>query len=443
MEQCLICTADVAEELQCKWCRNQCHFLCAFGCPVRSEKNQAYFSKGNFACPVCVVGRNNVLTIKAVSTNQTFNQNQNATDFELKNISNITLPIHKEGEYDAESEVSVNGDDDKDTAEAAPPPTPKQTVEAANEVDGVPVTDDFAPIHPGDVTRSKRLSLILNTLKNLPDHKKILILGDSNTHGVRGEDVDPENGTVAVRSFGGLCIVAAVHALQKYKFSYRNIKKVVWSLGTNDALHSHEHCSDDSHKYIKALYKESSRVFPKATVGFILPFSGISGVSEDFKNGLDRALKELCPKIKRHYPPSMRNKMSKGGVHINFSGKRTYIEFLMRQFTKCKPQQQPNTQSRSPPHEPKAGGNDLNPRGRERARDNFRARGPPRFSEERAPPQQSSFMPTNLGTDQQRYMPTQGHPSYSAHELAEVLGHIMMMHRRGLQQQYSLTGQWG
>ena len=151
-----------------------------------------------------------MLAIKAVSTNQTFNQQQNATDFKLNNVSDLSLG----SEADTESEGSVDAGDSHSESE-----TPEEVVEDSVRLEGVPGAEDLAPIHPGDVSRSKRLSMILNTLKNLPHHKKTLILGHSNAHGVKGGNVDPDNDTVAVRSFSGLCIVAAFNALQKHKFS--------------------------------------------------------------------------------------------------------------------------------------------------------------------------------------------------------------------------------
>ena len=400
--------------------------------------------------------------MKAVSTNQTYNTSQHAKHFLLdKNFLSGTRPtVAAEVHVDTAPATAVQGDSDDesdsevepvdgDTAEGERPPPPAN-LQQERDVEEEVATDDFVQIHPADVTRSKRLSLILNTLKNLPGHKTTLILGDSNTHGVHGDKVDPENGTVAVRSFGGLCIVAAVHALQKYQFSHKNIKKLVWSLGTNDALHRNQHCPDDSVKYIKALYTESARVFPKATVAFILPFAGIKGVSDEFRKDLDDVIKENCPKMKRHYPPSMRNKFDKGGVHINFAGKRAYVEFLMKHFTKCKPQQQYRTTAGPTTHEHSVGGSAQDVRGRENVRDNFRVNLHPTFSEQQVPPQ----LPTTLGAGQRSYAAAAAaplppaaappvHPSFIVRDIAEALTHIMMMRRHGPQQPYNVHGQWG
>ena len=458
MNQCLICSTEVNDvELQCKWCSRQCHFDCAFGRPVK--KNTAYFSNGNFACPVCIVGRNNDLTLKAVSTNQIHIQNQHATDFVLNKTlihdiaDDITDDEDLDGTNDGEDKeeaaelvdetaaaegdggsVPVNSGDaitpEVIVAETPSQPSPTRRVDEEQvELEG------FTPAHPGDVARSNRLSLILNTLKNLPDHKTTLILGDSNTHGVQGDKVDPESGTVAVRSFSGLCIVAAVLALKKYRYSYRNIKRLAWSLGTNDALHSKDHCSDDFEKYLKALYSESSRIFPQASISFILPFNGIPGVSGEFRKGLINALKIHCPKIWRCRPPSMVNKMKGGSVHINAEGKRAYINYLMANFTKCKPQQQSHPPARPPSHSS----------GRKTAggKENLRTRGPPRVSgppyvdRVPLPPHMSSSTP-EIGTGQQTQA---GHPSSMVHELAEALSHIMMIRRRG-PQPYSTQGPW-
>ena len=361
-----MCTLEVTEELKCKWCSHLCHFKCIIGREVKNVSNRAYFGHAkNFVCPVCIVGRNNVLTLKAMSANQAYIQLQHAVDFTLNLSSSASSP--------AGDRSSAAPSDDEDDVEAAephlepPPSTPVAAHVGQNNPDSPHVqqpdtvehpvherrqqdieaaTDECTP-SPGDVTRSKRLTSMLNTLHTMPHHKTTLIMGDSNTHGVSPTQVDPENDSVAVKSFGGLCIVAAVYALQQYKLSHKHVKRAVWSLGTNDALHEGEHCLEESDKYMKALYKETSRIFPKASVEFLLPFSGIQGVSEKFRQDLGKSLKINCPRIKVHHMPSMRNKLNKDGVHINWAGKRAYIEFLMKRFTKCNPQQQLNQQPQS------------------------------------------------------------------------------------------------
>ena len=50
------------------------------------------------------------------------------------------------------------------------------------------MVDDFGDIHDADKVRSKRLSFSLNTFKNLPDQKTI-VLGDSDHHGIVGDEV--------------------------------------------------------------------------------------------------------------------------------------------------------------------------------------------------------------------------------------------------------------
>lgn len=274
--------------------------------------------------------------------------------------------------------------------------------------------------------------MILNALKNLPDHKSTLILGDSNTHGIKGDQVDPVNGSVAVRSFSGLCIVAAAHALRKYKYSYRNVKRLVWSLGTNDGLHSNEHCHEDFETHIKALYRESSRIFPQARISFILPFTGITGVSVQFTKELVSALKIHCPKMWRCRAPSMVDRMTRGGVHINAEGKRVYTNYLMKNFTKCTPQSNPQPRPPSQNRGTNAARSAYSGRANVRARGPPRASGPPRVSQV-TPPPQSSSIPVNPAAVHQSPPAQPGHPSSMVHELVEALSHLMLMRRRGPQ----------
>ena len=191
--------------------------------------------------------------------------------------------------------------------------------------------------------------------------------------------------------------------------------------------------------HLKALYSESSRIFPQASLSFILPFKGITGLSE-FTKDLATALKLHCPQMWRCRPSSMVNKMTGGGVHINAEGKRSYTDYLMRVFTKCSPQIQ--SQPRPQPHNRgvNAARSGRKPAG---GKENFRVRGPPRASgpprESQVPPppppQIPSSIPSNPAASQQCPPAQAGHPSSMVHELAEALTHMMMMHRRGPQLQ--------
>ena len=391
-EECLICGEKApGDELSCKLCACHIHFVCAFGAPVK--RNKPDFRNGRYTCPVCVVSKDNKLILKAVCNNQRYIA-------EKSRIIEFKVPDSFFGPKSVEKEVSsvnvhVNTDDDTEVREApdvsalnlhpdsrddngtsgiigTPPPrvsqdycsdqhghTPvnsgnssrhtsrnrrhsrrTQSTSSTNET----LSDHFgelAPPHSADIARSGRLSFMLKVLKNLPSHVTTVLLGGSNEHHIKAKEVDPKHNAVAVRSSGGLCVVAAVLALQKYRnLPYQKIKNLVWSLGTNDALHgAEEHCPDDYPKYVELLYTESKRIFPNAIINFLLPFTAIKDVKADFRKDLIALLKEKCPQVKIHHPPSMRNMMARDGVHISEAGRSTYTDFLMSRFTTCKPGQ--------------------------------------------------------------------------------------------------------
>lgn len=336
---CLICGEDVKDQLDCKSCGCKAHFSCSYGAPVNNPRIATYFKNGDFRCPVCIISRNNGLVIKALTLNQ--------DHIKAGTNTNVIVP-----------DTGVVGDDDElaDVEEAvaeeleAPPPRVEDAVantvppnsSAAVASDTSSHTNDthipgVAPLHQADIKRSKRLSLILNTVKQVPDHVTTLILGDSNTHKVTGKNVDPQGNKVCVRSVGGLCIYAAVYALAKYDRVYTNIRRVSWSLGANDSIHGRDqHCVDDYPSHIKALYKETKRVFPRAQVSFIMPFTGIKSVTTDFRTNLQKLLKSHAPEIKILNPPNMSGMMLRDGLHINKEGKEAYINFLVKTFARQK-----------------------------------------------------------------------------------------------------------
>ena len=211
---CNICEEDVHDEFQCSSCKYQQHYICALGFDPPDElKNLDTTSK--FICAPCLVGSSYELLHRALDAHSKHSREK--SESHLSGISRVESVADADagGSDDATANELGTGDPE------SPRPRTSTTHSQVVEQTGV---ENFAPIHPADVARSKRLSMILNTLKNLPDHKTTLILGDSNTHGIKGDQVDPVNGTVAARSFSGLCIVAAVHALRQHKHPYRNIK---------------------------------------------------------------------------------------------------------------------------------------------------------------------------------------------------------------------------
>ena len=218
-----------------------------------------------------------------------------------------------------------------------PTATISDKVPPQQEMEGI--DSDVSPPHSEDIDRAKKLSTVLETLHILPDHVNTLVLGDSNTHKVLGKDVDPKANKVCVRSFGGLCIFAAAHALKEYdKTPYEKIKKLVWSVGVNDALHGDtQHCLEDNEKQIKLLFQHSNRIFPNAKVHFIIPFTGVKAVTPSYRKELEQRIKENTPDMKMHFPPNMSKMMLPDGVHINSEGKRAYINFLRQRFSKRKP----------------------------------------------------------------------------------------------------------
>ena len=336
----------------CALCDARAHFTCAYGAPLASARMRTYFLKGKYVCPICVVGRNSDLVLKAVSVNQQYLKNK-VTEFSLPTSLIDAAADWAQEENAAAEELSHNEvlpvpDDhtaDHDNLVAGgenrtPPPvntTVVNTTVACDPNEGSAfIADDMAPPHNACVGRSKKLSYILRALHRVPHHPSTVFIGDSHLHGVDGKDIDPIDDQVRVRSIGGLCVVAAVTALMQHKFVHKKFRSVVWVLGTNDALHAQEHCLDDRVKYLRMLYTESVRVFPSAVIHLVTPFSGLRGISESYLSDLVKDLKFACQRVKVHRPPSVRNKISRQGIHLNKEGREVFLAFLRSRFVRPK-----------------------------------------------------------------------------------------------------------
>ena len=207
---------------------------------------------------------------------------------------------------------------------------------------------DLAPLHNRDLFPSKKLGYVLNSLKNVPEYRSTLLIGDSNTHCVNQGEIDPTNRSVATRSISGLCVVSASHALKSYSYSYSKFKKVIYSIGTNDFLHKEDHCEGDWVKHLIDLVENTKRIFPRAHIHVILPFSGVPEVPQTFIKFMEQTLKSVCPQVKRHHTPSMHGHVRRDGVHLAPSGAAIYRDYLVRTFTKHQPVPLQNPSHNSP-----------------------------------------------------------------------------------------------
>ena len=193
-------------------------------------------------------------------------------------------------------------------------------------------TSATAELHEADVSRSKKLSYILNSFKNIPHHRNIAVIGDSNLHGVKESVIDSKTKQIVVRGCSGLCVPAAVHALKQYKHKYIHFKRVIWSLGTNDLLHKDQHCPDDWQCHLESLFNETKRVFPKAKIGFVMPFHGLPSIPQSYIKFINDSVKDASPSVKRYTIPTMKKKVKGDGVHITAEGAHVFESFMKKTF---------------------------------------------------------------------------------------------------------------
>ena len=311
--------------------------------------------------------------------------------------------------------------------------------------------------HERDITVAKKLTWILNAMKNIPAYRSTVVIGDSNTHFANQSEIDPESRSVAVRAVSGLCVVAAALALGEYKYSYKKVKKLAWCIGPNDYLHKQHHCEADWPVHLNNLIESCARVFPNASLTFILPFSGLPSVPMEFVNQFQHHLKSA--KVKWLKPPHMKNKVQEDGVHLNQLGKKQYISFLRKHFTKIPPGNSSTTHSIT--SEPSGGAvsRQQRPRKDSHGRQNTAPLQPP-TGESSRPSRSGSFrvnhsdfpvmssQQRSLGPPTQHPAPpsTQYHPAWVSHqegqvmkELSEVINRMMLLRRCGPHQPHGMN----
>jgi hypothetical protein len=185
----------------------------------------------------------------------------------------------------------------------------------------------MAPLHPSCEAKAKKLLLGLNNTKTLPKHATTLLIGDSLVHCINKQDC-PDS--LRVRSVGGLCISAFVRALKQRKRPLGGVKRLLLSLGVNDYLHRANHCRDDMEETFKAMGVEAKRVFPNAAVYYVLPYKGITKVTLQDMQELEKLVRSNCKRFKVFTPPSLVNLVSVGGVHAKKQGAKLLTEFYRK-----------------------------------------------------------------------------------------------------------------
>ena len=121
-------------------------------------------------------------------------------------------------------------------------------------------------------------------------------------------------------------------AEQQYKHKYSHFKRIIWSLGTNDLLHKDQHCPDDWQFHLDSLFKETKRVFPRAKIGFVMPFHGLPSVPQSYIKFISDSVKNASPTVKRYTTPTMKNKVKGDGVHITAEGAHVFESYIKKIF---------------------------------------------------------------------------------------------------------------
>ena len=349
-----------------------------------------------------------------------------------------STPVHRDVSPEKRPDETASVDVD---SKSAPPETPVRyrttqqrsvghTPSAPPKSPSISAGDsDFKTVFPADESRRiKRCKGALYGLRHLSRDIDTIIILDSNGRDVKGEDIDGLGDRVHVISIGGLCVAATTAALDEAQLLFPQIKRVVYSLGTNDRLHAEVHPGEMS-VYLEALNSATKSVFPECEIRFILPFSGIKGMSSEYLSFLKFSVQAVGWKVS--IPPSMKGKLvSPKLLHLKKPGRKQFISWLKQQFA---------------PRRSTSSANPINSVVKEHV-----VRQRPAINDQRAPVPETSYatvtmndrrapvMGTSYTADQQR--PHQYHGLAS--EIAAAISHVfnpawgrdMLQHRSGVQQ---------
>ena len=374
---CCYCSGLVQEEgLQCSNCHRKYHFRCGTGLDNITDRTISKALKDvTFKCSLCKVGEKNALIHTVITINQAFNEAKHRAEFHPGNLVEdvaivtdhpavetpaveVTEPVLPTQPGDGVPLVlpTQPGDgvppvlptqpgDGVQPVPGAEPGTNTNTGSREEEADtrrrGPSLSSNGTPgdvrnrfrtsVNKHELRRIKRCKGMLYGIKHVNPNTKTLLILDSNGRGVRDEDIDSD-GSISIKSVGGLCVSATTTALKECKVRYPQIKTLVFGLGTNDRLHARDH-PGNKEEYIKALDTAAKVVFPTASIQFILPFSAIKGLCDEFVQDLGKAITSSGVGWRQHKPPTMKGKlMPPNNIHLTESGRQAYIVWLRKVF---------------------------------------------------------------------------------------------------------------
>ena len=352
---CCYCSGLVQEEgLQCSNCQRKYHFRCGTGLDNITDRTITKALKDvTFKCSLCKVGEKNALIHTVITINQAFNEAKHAAEFHPGDlVEDVAIVTDHTPVAEATEPVLPTQPGD-----GVPPVLPTQPGDGVHPVAGaepgtreaeadtrrrgpslssngtpVDVRNRFrTSVNKHELRRIKRCKGMLYGIKHVNPNTKTLLILDSNGRGVRDEDIDSD-GSISIKSVGGLCVSATTTALKECKARYPQIKTLVFGLGTNDRLHARDH-PGTKEEYIKALDSAAKVVFPTAVIQFILPFGAIKGLCEEFIRDLGKAITNSGVGWRQHKPPTMKGKlMPPNNIHLTESGRQAYIVWLRKVF---------------------------------------------------------------------------------------------------------------
>ena len=184
-------------------------------------------------------------------------------------------------------------------------------------------------------TRIHRCKGALYSLKRyMPKSVKTVFLADSNHRSIYEEQLDGVGNTVKSLAVGGLCIPAAIKAMeQSSDLSFNHVETFVIALGTNDFLHAKTHSDIDHMQNMKELNLHARRMFPRANIKYIPPFEYIRGMGKDNVKVLTDAVKESEVGWSIIPSPGMRGKLAAPEyIHLKKNCRKFYAQWLQKAF---------------------------------------------------------------------------------------------------------------
>ncbi len=189
-----------------------------------------------------------------------------------------------------------------------------------------------------EINRKERLISVVKKSNKIISSREVVAIVDSHPNWQLLHKYAPNTAIIQV---GGLCFpsaAAGIDSLAAAGLSFPSTKQIITALGCNDIAHAHNahhNLSAYSESWLPYFSSSIKKLFPNATIKFVLPFSSKT-IPQHTIDTLQRQLTETFPGHEILHSPYYTPYDFHDHIHLNSLAQQGYTTFLAKVITNGK-----------------------------------------------------------------------------------------------------------